>query len=167
MTVRTQEFALTQPEYFRIMLTHYVRRCWWLMALFELYACRLLWLVVMSADRSGWTLVLGILCLFFPLFIIGLLWRVSTLPGNRVFFKPKYYEADDTFCTMQSNDGTLSRWRWDDVTRVIAAPAYYALYVAPRQFVYVPVTSFVSPSDREEFERLLRARGLLRPAKRT
>jgi len=146
--IKTQEIKLTANEFFRLILSIYLKKRWWLVAwiwilVVILLFCRQIGLV---------EIVLLALVLFFQAVIIGQYWFYAHSKENRLYLLARYYEINADQVIELMEDGTSSTIKTERFIKVLKTSSYYLLYVARNEYIYLPVSAFESLSDREWFE---------------
>jgi len=146
--IKTQEIKLTANEFFRLILSIYLKKRWWLVA----WIWVLIIILLFSGNIGFIEIILLALILLFQLVIIAQYWFYAHAKDNRLYLLSRYYEIDADRIVETMEDGTSSIIKNERFIKVMKTSGYYLLYVARNEYVYLPVDAFESLSDREWFE---------------
>jgi len=146
--IKTQEIKLTANEFFRLILSIYLRKRWWLVA----WIWILIIILLFSGNIGFIEIILLALILLFQLVIIAQYWFYAHAKDNRLYLLSRYYEIDADRIVETMEDGTSSIIKNERFIKVMKTSVYYLLYVARNEYVYLPVDAFESLADREWFE---------------
>jgi len=146
--IKTQDIKLTANEFFRLILSIYLKKRWWLVAW--------IWILIIILLFSGHIglveITLLALILLFQVVIIAQYWFYAHAKDNRLYLLSRYYEIDTDRIVETMEDGTSSIIKNERFIKVMKTTSYYLLYVARNEYVYLPVGAFESLTDREWFE---------------
>ena len=146
--IKTQDIKLTANEFFRLILSIYLKKRWWLVAW--------IWILIIILLFSGHIglveITLLALILLFQVVIIAQYWFYAHAKDNRLYLLSRYYEIDTDRIVETMEDGTSSIIKNERFIKVMKTTSYYLLYVARNEYVYLPVGAFESSADREWFE---------------
>ena len=79
-------------------------------------------------------------------------WRYVTSKDNKIMFLERHFEIDNEKINGIIDQGTYSPIKLEYFIKVDFIRKTYLLYNAKNQFIYIPVDSFESDSDREWFD---------------
>jgi len=146
--IRTQNIKLTANEFFRLILSIYLKKRWWLLAW--------IWILVIILLLGGSIGLIEIFLLafilLFQIIIVGQYWFYAHSKDNRIYLMARHYEIDSDQVVELMEDGTSSTIKTERFIKVMKTPKYYLLYVARNEYVYLPVSAFQSLTDREWVE---------------
>jgi hypothetical protein len=146
--IRTHSINLSANEFFRLILSIYLKKRWWLVAW--------IWILIIILLFSGHIGLVEIallsLILLFQVIIIGQYWIYAHSKDNRIYLLARYYEIGSDQVVELMEDGTTSTIRTERFIKVMKTTRYYLLYVARNEYIYLPFIAFESLGDREWFE---------------
>jgi hypothetical protein len=146
--IKTQEIKIAANEFFRLILSIYLKKRWWLLAWIWI-----LIIILLFSGRIGFIeITLLALIVLFQIIIIGQYWFYAHSKDNRLYLLAKYYEIDKAQIIEVMEDGTSSTIRTERFIKVMKTNRYYLLYVARNEYIYLPFKAFESLADREWFE---------------
>lgn len=146
--IKTQEIKITANEFFRLILSIYLKKRWWLVA----WIWFLIVILLLTRQIGLVEIILLTLILIFQVVIIGQYWLYAHSKDNRIYLLSRYYEIDPDQVIEMMEDGTSSTIKTERFIKVLKTSTYYLLYVARNEYIYLPVCAFKSLSDREWFE---------------
>jgi hypothetical protein len=146
--IRTQNIKITANEFFRLILSIYLKKRWWLVA----WIWILIIILLFSRHIGFIEITLLALILLFQVIIIGQYWFYAHSKDNRIYLLARYYEIDIAQIVEMMEDGTTSTVRTERFIKVMKTNRYYLLYVARNEYIYLPLSAFESLADREWFE---------------
>ena len=146
--IKTQEIKITANEFFRLILSIYLKKRWWLLAW--------IWILVIILLLGGSIGLIEIFLLafilLFQVIIVGQYWFYAHSKDNRIYLMARHYEIDTDQVVEMMEDGTSSTIRTERFIKMMKTPRYYLLYVARNEYIYLPVCAFQSLADREWIE---------------
>lgn len=146
--IKTQNIKITANEFFRLILSIYLKKRWWLVAW--------IWILIIILLFSGHIGLIEItlltLILLFQAIIVGQYWFYAHSKDNRLYLLARYYEIGLDQVVELMEDGTTSTIRNERFIKVMKTTRYYLLYVARNEYIYLPFSAFESLSDREWLE---------------
>jgi len=146
--IKTQEIKITANKFFRLILSIYLKKRWWLLAW--------IWILVIILLLGGSIGLIEIFLLafilLFQVIIVGQYWFYAHSKDNRIYLMARHYEIDTDQVVEMMEDGTSSTIRTERFIKMMKTPRYYLLYVARNEYIYLPVCAFQSLADREWFE---------------
>jgi len=146
--IKTQKIKITANEFFRLILSIYLKKRWWLLAW--------IWILVIILLLVGSIglieIILLTLILLFQLVIIAQYWFYAHSKDNRIYLLSRYYEIDTDRIVETMEDGTSSIVKNERFIKVMKTSNHYLLYVARNEYIYLPISAFRSLADREWFE---------------
>lgn len=147
--IKTQNIKITANEFFRLILSIYLKKRWWLVAW--------IWILIIILLFSGHIGLIEItlltLILLFQAIIVGQYWFYAHSKDNRLYLLARYYEIGLDQVVELMEDGTTSTIRNERFIKVMKTTRYYLLYVARNEYIYLPVSAFESLADQEWFEK--------------
>lgn len=147
--IKTQNIKITANEFFRLILSIYLKKRWWLVAW--------IWILIIILLFSGHIGLIEItlltLILLFQAIIVGQYWFYAHSKDNRLYLLARYYEIGSDQVVELMEDGTTSTIRNERFIKVMKTTRYYLLYVARNEYIYLPVSAFESLADQEWFEK--------------
>lgn len=146
--IKTRDIKITANEFFRLILSIYLKKRWWLVAW--------VWILIITILLSGRIGLVEIFLLafifLFQFIIVAQYWIYAHSKDNRLYLLPRYYEIDSDLIVEMMADGTSSTIKIERFIKVMKTTKYYLLFVAKNEYVYLPVEAFESQADREWFE---------------
>jgi hypothetical protein len=149
--IKTKEIKITANEFFRLILSIYLKKRWWLVA----WIWILIVILLLSRQIGLVEIILLALILLFQVVIIGQYWFYAHSKDNRIYLLSRYYEIDTDRIVETMEDGTSSTIKTERFINVLKTSGYYLLYVARNEYIYLPVGAFQSLADREWFENVI------------
>ena len=149
--ITTEKTQLSSKEYFKIILTVYLKKKWWLIAWIWLVA-----IVVFISDKKD--SLSNFLIIFFgiyPFIIILQYWRYANSMENKIFFVERYYEIYESEIIAILSDGSQSSIKLDKFIKVINLKNVYLLYISKMQFICIPKNCFRNEQDKDWFEKVV------------
>jgi len=146
--IKTQEIKLTANEFFRLILSIYLKKRWWLLA----WIWILIIILLFSGRIGPVEIILLAIILLFQVIIVAQYWIYAHSKDNRIYLLSRHYEMDTDQVVELMEDGTTSTIRTERFIRVMKTPRYYLLYVARNEYIYLPLDAFASLADQEWFE---------------
>lgn len=146
--IKTQDIKLTANEFFRLILSVYLKKRWWLVAWIWILTVILL----LSRHIGLVEIILLALIILFQLVIIAQYWFYAHSKDNSLYLSSRYYEIDSDQVVELMEDGTSSTIKTERFIKVLKTSEYYLLYVGRNEYIYLPVGAFESLVDREWFE---------------
>ncbi len=146
--ISTFPIKSTRKNYFKLLLSLYWRRKWWLAALWLLFAI----ICLTVQEKTIWDYIVIALGFGYPVLITIQYWFYVRSLANRIFFQERWYEIDEDKLVGHFYDGTASPIRWVHFVKYLKRNDRYLLYLSQGQFVDLPFSSFRSEEDREWFE---------------
>jgi hypothetical protein len=146
--IKTQEIKITANEFFRLILSIYLTKRWWLVAW--------IWILIIVILFNGQIGLIEIallsFILIFQVIIVAQYWIYAHSKDNRIYLSSRHYEIDANQVVERMEDGTSSTIKNERFIKVVKTKKYYLLYVARNEYIYLPFRAFESPSDLEWFE---------------
>ena len=146
--IKTQEIKITANEFFRLILSIYLKKRWWLVVW--------IWILIVILLFSGRIdlveIILLALILLFQVIIVGQYWLYANSKDNRLYLLARYYEIDSDQVIELMEDGTTSTIRNERFIKVMKTKKYYLLYIARNEYIYLPFSAFKCSTDRDWFE---------------
>lgn len=146
--IQTQEIKLTGNEFFRLILSIYLKKRWWLLA----WIWILIIILLLSGHIGFVEITLLALILLFQVILVAQYWIYAHSKDNRIYLMARYYEMDSDRVIERMEDGTSSVLKTDRFIKVMKTSRYYLLFVAKDEYIYLPFIAFKSLADREWFE---------------
>jgi len=147
--IKTQNIKITANEFFRLILSIYVKKRWWLVAW--------IWILIIILLFSGHIgfveITLLALIVLFQVIIIGQYWFYAHSKDNRIYLSSRHYEIDTNHVIELMEDGTSSTIKTERFVKVMKTNRYYLLYVARNEYIYLPINAFESLDDIDWFEK--------------
>jgi len=149
--IKTQEIKITANEFFRLILSIYLKKRWWLLA----WIWILILILLLSRHIGFIEIILLTLILIFQVIIVGQYWFYAHSKDNRIYLLGRYYEINSDQVVEWMEDGTSSTIKTERFIKVMKTTSYYLLYVARNEYIYLPVGAFQSLADLEWFEDVI------------
>ena len=156
--IQTNEFEITQNEYFKILLLHHLRSYWWLWIAFIVTA--LLHLnSFYTKPLSKFFVIFGFI---YPILLVLLLHNSAYSKRNKFALSHRYLIiSPEKISAIFGSDSFLdtkitSEVPMHSVFKKVNLTGYWLLYITKGSFVIVPKSSFKSHSDLEQFEEILK-----------
>jgi hypothetical protein len=147
--IKTQNIKLTANDFFRLILSIYLKRRWWLVAWIWILVVTLL----LSRNIDLIEISLLAFILFFQVVIVGQYWFYAHSKDNRIYLLARCYEIEPAQIIEVMEGGTTSTIRTERFIKVMKTPRYYLLYFARNEYIYLPVSAFESLADIDWFEK--------------
>ena len=147
--ITTKKIKLTSKEYFRILITRYVKRRWWLFA-WILGLAIIMWLM---GDFGEFEYFFTGMAVVYPILLVWQLWRYANSKDNKLFLLERYYEIEKEKINGIIDDDTSSPIKIEHFIKFDFIRNTYLLFIAKNQFIYIPVDSFQSENDLNWFTK--------------
>ena len=146
MKITTNEFSLTQSDYFKILLTNAFYNRWFLFIVFFLVSALGTTMTIVSILSHF--MVFLLLCSIYLLYVLTLSTvKAWLLKGNQLIFSPQRCEIDHEFVAAYCADGSLSKINFSHITRMIVRKDYFLFYYPRNQFIYLPRKAVSNAAD--------------------
>jgi len=146
--IKTQHIKITENEFFRIILSIYLKKRWWLLTWVWILV-----IVLLSRGHIGLVEILLLaLILLFQIIIVAQYWIYAHSKDNRIYLMARYYEIDSDQVVEKMEDGTFSTIKTERFIKVMTPGNYYLLFMAKNEYIYLPVSAFENLADQEWFE---------------
>lgn len=147
-TIITNKVQLTAKELFKIYLSRYIKRRWWV------YAVILLAIIFLSIDgfEDSFEVFVVVFGIVYPILLCIQLWRYVKSKKNKIIFLERHFEIDDNkICGIIDKD-TYSPIKLEHFIKVERVRDAYLLFISKNQFIYIPFDAFQNASDKDIFE---------------
>jgi hypothetical protein len=158
MLIKTKEFALSQEDFIILSMLNLVRS--WGILHVMLFFFSLIAAII--ASNLVFLVVLLFLWILLPLLYGAFFLQQAYSKNNEAIFRKRYYDITEEFVTGYAEDDSSERTRTDFLIRAVSMLKYYLLYTSGNSFYVIPREAFQNEGDRQNFEGLLRAKGLRR-----
>lgn len=158
MLIKTKEFALSQEDFVILSFLSLLRS--WGIAHVLLFFLSLIAAVI--AGSLVFLIVMLFLWVLLPFLYGAFFLQQAYSKNNEAIFRKRYYDITDEFIQGNAEDESSERTRLDFLVRANSIMRYYLLYPTGNTFYVIPRDAFLSEGDRQQFENLLRAKGLIR-----
>jgi len=146
--IKTKKIKLTPKELFAILIQRYLMQRWWLIAWIWILA-----IIVRLQDKYDYfAYFLIVFAIAFPILIVIQFWKYAKSKDNKIMLLERHYEIDTEKINGIIDQDTYSPIKLEHFIKVVMIRKTYLLYIAKSQFIYIPIDSFESESDREWFE---------------
>lgn len=146
--IKTKKIKLTPKELFAILIQRYLMQRWWLIAWIWILA-----IIVRLQDKYDYfAYFLIVFAIVFPILIAIQFWKYAKSKDNKIMLLERHYEIDTEKINGIIDQDTYSPIKLEHFIKVVMIRKTYLLYIAKSQFIYIPIDSFESESDREWFE---------------
>ena len=144
----TKKVKLTAKELFSILIIRYLKKRWWLIAWIWILA------IILGLDgmNESFDVFLIVFAITYPILLVIQFWRYITSKDNKLLLQERYYEIDSEKINGIIDEDTYSPIKLEHFIKVDLVQKTYLLYIAKNQFVYIPIKSFETDSDREWFK---------------
>lgn len=147
--ITTKQFQLTSNDFFKILVTAFFRKNWWIFALIWSIAIMSLFF----GNRDSFQNFFIFFAIVYPLAIVIMIWRSVIAKDNRLFLMERYFEIYEDKIIGILIDGSTSTTNNERFIKEMQLKRYYLLYIAKNQFYYIPKAAFKSDQDIEWFEK--------------
>lgn len=144
--VVTKQFSLTSTQYFKILVSVFIKKRWWFLALIWLFGIG----TALSSARDYLYIIFAFL---YTILVWAQLWKFSNSKENSNLLKERYFQIDSEKLTGFIEGGSEGTIMISDFIKVIITNESYLLYHAKNQFVFIPKNSFQSPADEMWFQK--------------
>jgi len=146
--ITTEKRQLTSIEYFKLIMTIYIKKRWWLYI--WIWAMGLFFLCL--EKRGSFENFFLYFSIVFPLLFLFQNWRYAHSKDNKIFLLERYYQIDNEKIVGYLSDGSESLMKLENFNRIAQTKKYYILYLSKNQFIYFDKDSFKSEHDKIWFE---------------
>lgn len=154
MPIQTIPFELSPITYYKIVAVNRLRRYWWLYLGCMLIATNHIW----DFGKTDFDTFLVLFGFLYPPFLFFYLFIWTTSSKNKAIFSQRQLSMDENMIIAVDADGAKSEIPLSYVNRVVQRKAYWLLYIAKGQFIYIPRSAFSSDEDVSAFEEIISAR---------
>ena len=144
--IKTKRVKLTPKDLFLILILRYVKKRWWLITF--------LWISAILLGLSGTanSLFFIVFAIIYPFALLIQFWIYVKSKDNKSFFLERHYEIDNEKINGIIDQDTFSTQKIELFIKAEFIQKTYLLFFSTSQFMYIPVSSFESESDREWFD---------------
>ena len=146
--IQTKNVKLTPKELFEILILRYAKQRWWLYAWIWILAI----IIGLQETYDYFAYFFMVFAIVYPILVVIQFWRYVKSKDNRILFLERHYEIDSEKINGIIDQDTYSPIKLEHFIKVVMIRKTYLLYVAKSQFIYIPIDSFKSESDRVWFE---------------
>lgn len=143
----TEKITLTRKELFKILITSYLRKRWWLVA--WIWIMLVLLLLLKQGDSFAYFIIAALILI--QAVMVYQYWTFAN--NNELFLLERHYEIDSDKIDVIIVNGISTSIETRLFRSVEKSRRYYLLYTSKIDFIYLPVCSFKSTMDREWFEK--------------
>jgi hypothetical protein len=144
----TKKVKLTPKELFSILILRYIKKRWWLFIW--------IWVLALILGLDGindtFDIFFIVFAIIYPILLLIQFWRYVTSKDNKILLLERYYKIDHEKINGIIDTDTYSPIKIEHFKKVDLIRKTYLLYIAQNQFVYIPIDSFESDSDKVWFE---------------
>jgi hypothetical protein len=145
--IKTDKFSLTNLDYFKILITTYLKKRWWMISLMLLFGL----FFIFKQNKDSFEYFLLFFAFFYPIILLIQYWRYANSKENKLFLIERFFEISEDSITGILTDGSKSIVKLDNIIKVTTLKKYYLLYISKSQFIYIPKNSFMNQQDQEWF----------------
>lgn len=146
--IQTKNVKLTPKELFAILIIRYIKQRWWLFAWIWILAI----ILGFQETHDYFAYFFMLFAIVYPILVVIQFWRYVKSKDNKILFLERHYEIDSEKINGIIDQDTYSPIKLEHFIKVVMIRKTYLLYVAKSQFIYIPIDSFESESDRVWFE---------------
>ena len=146
--ITTKKVKLTPKELFSILILRYIKKRWWLFIWIWVLAL----ILGLDGINDSFDIFFIVFAIVYPILLLIQFWRYVTSKDNKILLLERYYEIDNEKINGIIDQDTYSPIKLEHFIKVDLIRKTYLLYIAKNQFVYIPIDSFESDSDRQWFE---------------
>jgi hypothetical protein len=146
--ITTKKVKLTPKDLFSILILRYIKKRWWLF----IWIWGLALILGLDGINDSFDVFFIVFAIIYPILLLIQFWRYVTSKDNKILLLERYYEIDNEKINGIIDKDTYSPIKLEHFIKVDLIRKTYLLYIAKNQFVYIPIDSFESDSDREWFE---------------
>ena len=147
--IKTKKFSLTNHDYFKIIITIYFKRRWWIISLMLFIGL----LFLLKKDKDSLEYFLIFLGFIYPILILIQFWRFAISKENKIFLAERFFEISKDSLTGKLNDGSEDVIKKENFIRTLELKKYYLLYISKSQFIFIPKEVFMDQKDKDWFIR--------------
>lgn len=148
--ITTNKVKLTPKDLFLIFVIQHMKKHWWILAGLLV----LVFVVWTKGVYDNFGLFIIIFTAFYPFSILFQFWMYVVSKDNKILLLERQYEIDENKI-YGIIDGETSPLKIEHFIKVDIIRSTYLLYVAKNLFVFIPMESFESESDRIWFENTI------------
>jgi YcxB-like protein len=148
--ITTTAFAPTKTDLFKVLITRYFKKKWWLFALM-IVGGSFSTFVSHRKDPSAsiFILVMGIVL---PLAICLTFLRYLSSKDNKALYLSRHYSMDFDNINVVLEDGSTSSVKIGNFNKWERIAESYLIYITKSQYYIIPMSSFKSSEDLKWFE---------------
>ena len=146
--ITTKKVKLTPKDLFSILILRYIKKRWWLF----IWIWGLALILGLDGINDSFDVFFIVFAIIYPILLLIQFWIYVTSKDNKLLLLERYYEIDNEKINGIIDKDTYSPIKLEHFIKVDLIRKTYLLYIAKNQFVYIPIDSFESDSDREWFE---------------
>ena len=149
--IKTKAIALEKQTYLRLLLSHRMKRVWYMYPI-PFAGALLAYLLLDESSIPRFLLIFGVV---YPLWqFIYLLMHINSNQAEHVMMK-RHYEFDEDEIRSYISDGTESSFSIEGIREIKSNKHEWLMYLDKGAFIYIPKTA-ISEEDQDEFQRLLK-----------
>ena len=147
-SVTTRSFALEKGAFFRLLLSIFAKRMWWL----PLIALTIVFFNVYKLDDVTLMIITGVLVLTFTVGgTIFNIWRYVNKKENASLYNSKYYMIDGDKISGFAEDGSTAVYLIKNLLRARLTEGHYFLIISRFQQIIIPAGAFKDAEDLQWF----------------
>jgi lipid-A-disaccharide synthase-like uncharacterized protein len=145
----TNKYQLTSKNFFRIILTTYLRKTWWVLGILGL----IILLIVFHRERDSTEIFMIYIITGILIGRMSKLWTYAYSKDNKIFLLEKHFEIYEDKIVETLNDGTNSLIKIGHFVKVFQTKRFYLLYFAKERYITISKDSFKNKKDKNWFEK--------------
>ncbi len=150
MDINTNDFKLTEENYFKTRLLDTLKRQSWFVVIV---------IIAVLYWANLWLLIL--LAVYSAVMAMEIAFSLNA-DELKPLFKDKFCRITDEYLVVHFKDGDLQKISWGNITRVGKTKDAYYLYLSKKNFIYLPLKAFGFPEDQKAFQTFLQTKKFLK-----
>jgi hypothetical protein len=147
----THNIKLNADDLFYLLVGIYLKRRWWMVV----WVWAMVVFLLFRSELSIAEYLLILLLIIFQFILVAQYWIFAHSKKNKIYLQTRHFEINTDQIVEYVEDGTSNKYSTEQFLKVMKTGRYYLLFVARNEFLYLPVSAFRSPEDREWFENVV------------
>jgi len=147
--IATDEYQLTSKNFYRIIMTIYLRKKWWALGILGLFIL----LIAFHRERDSTEILIIFMITGILIGRMSELWTYAYSKDNKIFLIERHFEIYEDKIVETLNEGTKNLTKIEQFIKVIQTKKFYLLYFAKEQYIIIAKDSFKRKQDKDWFER--------------
>jgi hypothetical protein len=150
-SITTKTYAIEKQSFFKLLIMQRIRKRWWIPLIAFAISGTGLW-YWSAGHREEFYIPLVILLVYVVGMSLLTTWRFVNSKSNRIYYLNRYYVMDYDKVSSFVEDGSTNVIMIGNFIKAETSGEYYLLYLSKVQSIFIPMSVFKTPEDRQWFE---------------